>query len=374
MKTKHVVFLSIICVAFVSIVAGVVLLAARGASNKELCEKEPISRPVSVAMVHSLSDENIRIFPGKVRGTHRVELAFSVSGLVKDLNIKGGQSVKRGEILALLDQRDFRNNLKMAKAKFVQAKKDLARFSTLREEKVIAEVKYEDTKTHYDVTQAELRLREKALEDTELRAPFDGVVVKRYIENHEHIRAEQPILSLQDISAAEVVIQVSERQMAHGGIAGLGQLKVHFDADTDRWIDASVCEYSAESDPVTGTYDVVVRLVPPADLKVFPGMTASVRTHIPDSMNGPTATGQTTQIPIEALCIDSDGETYVWVIDPDGGTPSKRIVTASLMCEDSAQISSGLKVGEYVATAGLSNLQEDIQVRPMPIGVEGLDK
>lgn len=129
MKTKHVVFLSIICVAFVSTVAGVVLLAARGASNKELSEKEPISRPVSVAIVRSHSDGNIRIFPGKVRGTNRAELAFSVSGLFNDLNIKEGQNAKRGEILGTTGSEGFLEQSQDGKSQIRSGEKACLQYS-----------------------------------------------------------------------------------------------------------------------------------------------------------------------------------------------------------------------------------------------------
>lgn len=373
MKMKHFVFSAILGAVIVGAGVGGFLLTARGASRRELPEEVHVIRPVPVAEARSLSGRALRFFPGKARANLRVELAFSVPGLVEKLNAREGRNVKQGEVLARLDRRDYLSHVEAARARFVQAEKDLARFSALRDQKVVAEVKYEAAKTAYDIALAELHLRRKALEDTVLLAPFDGLVVRRYVENHEHVQAKQPVLSFQDVSLAEVVIQVSERQIAQGGVAGLGRLEVCFDADRERWLSASICEYSAESDPITGTYDVVISLVPPPDLEVLPGMTATVRARIPDSLETSPSAQQMTRIPVEALCSGNDGHSYVWVIDPAGGNPLRREVEAVSMCEDCVQIRSGLRAGEYVAVAGLSNLRDDMRVRPMTIGAEGLD-
>ena len=171
----------------------------------------------------------------------------------------------------------------------------------------------------------------------------------------------------------EVVIQIPERLMARCGPARLRQTQVRFDADREHWFDATVREFSAQSDPVTRTFDLVVGLKPPSDLTVFPGMTATVKAEIPTSM-GLSEKGQgTALVPVEAVSSNAGGDTYVWVVERNGGPPHKTKVLVGSLREDGIEILSGLQPGQLVAVAGLRALRKDIPVRPMIAGKKGLD-
>lgn len=363
------VFCGVACVALFAVPASLF-----GAPDQQSGKSPKGVRPIPTAQVEAVLAKEFRRFPGSVRANRRVELKFSVEGRLQELNAQEGRSVRKGELLARLDQRDFRNQREVAKAKSAQAKRELQRFSRLREQKVVTLADYEDAKTAADVTRAELSIQEKALEDTALYAPFDGVVVKRHVERFEHVKAEQEILSLQDISRIEVVIQVPERVIARAGAAGLEQLQVRFDADPhkDRWFNASVREYGMESDSATRTYDVVVALPPPQDLKVFPGMTATVRAQLRQTMRADSGC-RAVRVPVESLWAGAGGRSFVWVIAPDGGAPKKKQVRIAALSENNALLCDGPAPGEQVAVAGLRTLYEGQPVRPMRKGKEGLD-
>ncbi len=332
-----------------------------------------VARPIPTAVVQAAPAGYERVFPGNVRANRRVELAFSVPGLLDRLNAEEGRRIRQGEVIAGLDERDYRYALDAAAARCANAKRELARHRNLRRQGVVTESEYEDAQTAHDIAVAELRTCEKALEDTVLRAPFDGVVVERYAENHEHVQAKRAIVAFQDISLVEVVVPVPERLFARGGAGALRSPRVRFDADGERWFDATVREHSARSDRVTQTYDLVVALAPPPDLNVLPGMTATVKVRIAGSSDAASPTGHATQVPAEALWLGRDGGSYVWVIDPAGADPSKRRVETVNMRDGCVEVRSGLRPGEHVAIAGLHTLREGLRVRPMVAGKEGLD-
>ena len=337
----------------------------------------PFARPVPTAVAELVADGRARVFPGKVRANRRAELSFPVDGKLVELNAQEGCRVKRGQVLARLDQRDFSNELDVARAKFRQAERNLDKFGHLHEQRVVTKTQFDDVQTEYDIALADLNIREKALADTMLRAPFDGVVVNRRIENFGYIEKDEPVLSLQDISGIEVIIQVPERLIARDGTDGLLRLGVHFDADPekDRLFDAVVREYSVESDKVTRTYDVVVALTSPADLQVYPGMTASVSALVGASGGSPEGRKghAVTRVPLEAVWQGVDGDSYVWVIASDGGHPEKRKVRIASLRGSFAEIGSGLEPGAHVAVAGVHSLRENILVRPQTVGEGGLD-
>ncbi len=373
MVPAHAAMAGLLGIAGLGLVGVIGLPAAPSHAEREPPAAMPIARPVPTAVVERQPAAQVRAFPGTVRAARRVDLAFSVPGVLDALNAQEGRSLRQGDVVAALDQRDYQNALDAAKARFVKAEHDLVRARTLWDKRVGSKARYEDAQAARDIALAELRIREKALEDTVLLAPFDGLVVRRHIETHEHIQAKQTIVSFQDLSSIEVVIQVPERVIAHGGPKGLGVVQVRFDADESRWFDAAVQEYSAEADPVTRTYDVVVALAPPETLTVFPGMTATVQARIDDRTTLALPDQPLTRVPVEALWRGHDSESYVWVIDPEGSTPVKRRVEALALAGDCVQIRAGLEPGEHVATAGLHSLRENLWVRPMVAGARGLD-
>ena len=69
-----------------------------------------------------------------------------------------------------------------------------------------------------EVAEAEARVAEKAVEDTVLRAPFDGLVARRLVEDFQNVLAKQAVMILQDISLLEIEISVPERDMTAGAI------------------------------------------------------------------------------------------------------------------------------------------------------------
>ncbi|MGD8452568.1 MAG: efflux RND transporter periplasmic adaptor subunit [Phycisphaerae bacterium] len=350
-----------------------------GAAHKEASADElaapaqPTSRPVPTAVVRRLSGDRVYTFPGTVRATRRVQLAFSVAGLLVELHAQEGLKLRQGEVLARLDPRDYQHARDAAAARYADSKQDFRRLKALRDQKAAAEAEYDEAEAAHAVAEAELRVCEKALDDTVLLAPFDGIVARRYVENYEHVAAKQPVLSFQDISVLEVVVAVPERLIARGGVAALGELHVRFDADEERWLDADIREFSVQSDPVTRTFDVVVGLTPPANMEVLPGMTATVRARTPGDVGECDAGAQRALVPVEAIVRGPDGASYVWVIEPAGGTPYRQSVELGILHEDGVEIVGGLRPGQHVAVAGLHTLREDMHARPMAEGGEGLD-
>lgn len=335
----------------------------------EVMEDELQFRPVPTVRVREASREISRIYPGSVRADNRVELSFSVDGLLKELNIREGERVSKGELLARLDPRDFRNALDASKARYNDAKRALERAEDLYRRKSLARAKYDSALTSYEVAAADLRVKEKALEDTVIYAPFDGVVSKRYVENREHVKARAAILGFKDISMIQVVIHVPEKIMAREGVQGFSGIKVRFDADETRWHSAAIKEYSVQSDPVSRTYELVVAMAEPEGLEIFPGMTASVSLSFPR----PGTTRSILLAPVEAVVGGKEGKSFVWVIPEQGGSPRKIEVVPGAITDHGVEILDGLQGNERIAVAGVHTLLEDMEVRPARVGKEGLD-
>ena len=366
MKNRFVTILTMI-VMFSSITLFVCL--AKNNTDAGLTKIPP--RPVPVVQIKVHNPGVVREFPGKVRANRRVELAFSVPGVLVELNASEGTRFKKGEIIARLDPRDFRYALDIATAAHTEAKATYERKLKLFQGNVIAQSDLDRFEAAYHIAQGEFDLRKKALSDSVLKAPFDGVIARRYVENHEHIQAKVPIVSLQDVSVVDVVVQLPEILVAHGGLENLKSVKVNFDADGDQLFEAGIIEYSSQADPATRTYEAVVELPSPENLNILPGMTASV--HVNTSHDTGAPMEQTFLVPVEAVWGGENNQSYVWVIDEKNQRAVKREVVPGEIKNSEIEISAGLSAGEKVAVAGIHHLNEELPVRALEGKVSGLD-
>ncbi len=348
--------------------------ACANSSGKQHALRQ-IVRPVRTSTVTPLVRKSIKDFPGTVRAEQRVDLAFSVAGQLLFLRADEGLHVRKGQVIARLDQRDFEIALDKAAAAFEEARKTLGRTKKLIHQKVVSQSDLDSDQATYDSTRAEMRAKKKALDDTVISAPFDGVIAKRYVENHEHIAAKSAIVSIQDISVIQVVFEVPERTIAREGNLNHFDIRVAFDVLPGQWFTAKPREVEVEADNATHTYDVVVNITPQPGMHIYPGMTATVRVERKD----PGDTGKdsreapATLVPVQAVFSGSDGKAYVWVIRDAEGTPVRTRVKLGKLRDEGQEILSGLKMGQKIAVAGVHTLTDKMRVRPMTPGVEGLD-
>jgi multidrug efflux pump subunit AcrA (membrane-fusion protein) len=216
-------------------------------------------------------------------------------------------------------------------------------------------------------TEAEARRKEaeKAYEDTILRAPFAGVVGRKLVVDFANVQAKQPILVLQDTSHLEMVVNVPERDFAVGPRAtpALDELTerlqpfIVVSSLPDRKFPARLKELATAADPVTRTFAVTFRFATPEDVNVLPGMTAKV------VVRAAGTAGDRTLIPAHAAGGASDGEAFVWLVDPDAMTVTRRPVTLGPLQGDQVEVRSGLVAGDVVAISGVALLRDGMQVR-----------
>lgn len=331
--------------------------------------QSPIIRPVKTIVVSVNKEIFERKFPGKVRAGKRVNLAFSVSGVIEYLKANEGVLINKGTVIARLDPRDYRYRLNSAKANYTQSKNELGRLRYLLDKKLISRAVFDQQNTVNVIALANFESSKKALSDTVLLAPFDGVIAKRYLENGEHIQADQTIASLQDISDIEIVIQVPEKFIANKRHFKNANFTVQLNVDHQHWLPAKVIEHSIESSASTNTYDVVVAIKPIAGSSIYPGMTAQVNVSYSDLASSKTTN---VQVPSDSVLFDATGHAFVWIIPKEGGKPEKRMVTLVDYHSDSIIVSHGLNAGELIAISGLHAINKKQLLHPMLAGKEGL--
>jgi len=346
------------------------VLCSLAGCRKEKVEKKPeVVKPVKLTTVKERGVKLERTFPGKVRAARRSVLSFKVSGPLVKLPVDEGQFVKQGELIAQIDQRDFINAVNEARARYREAEQQFRRYKELYAKKQVSKADYDRYRAARDVAQAQLTDARNALGDTTLRAPFDGVISKRYVENYYKVKAKEPIVNLQDISEIEILVDVPELFIAEIRDSGMVDLKANFESLPGKKFPLKVKEYSTQADPATQTYQVVLVMKRPDGANILPGMTCWVTAVVGD-VNG----RMSSQIVVPAIAVmDAPGnKPCVWVYDEKAGVVHKREVEVGpLEGSSNIVIKSGLKPGEMVVIAGVTKLQEGMKVRPWEKQREG---
>jgi RND family efflux transporter MFP subunit len=360
----------------------ILTLFLTGCEKEQLDEKEVV-RPVRAMKVSDVVQFRQRQFPGTATATQEVDLSFRVSGPLITLPVNVGDEVKAGDVVARIDPRDFevnlnniRGQLDKAQANAKRAQSEFDREMRIFEEDAGAtsQTAVERKRSQRDQARADIKSLQASvasakdqLSYTYLKAPFDGVVVSTYVENFEDVQAKQPLVRIVDNSRIEMVISIPESLIALAPQAE--SIEVIFDSFPDRKIPAEIKEIGSEASRTTRTYPVTLIMDQPEDINILPGMAGKASGQPNTNDMSKLATGK--QVPVTAiLSIDDIDKTYVWIIDEQANTVSKREVTTGKLTDTGIMITEGLEAGEWVATAGVNYLREGMSVRILEETVE----
>ena len=320
---------------------------------------EPLVRPARLITVGAGDRSAPLQFVGKVAAAHTVDLGFEIDGKLQTLPVREGEVVATGQIVAQLDPERFELALQSARADHELAEQTLSRIESLRASGTVSQAELDEAVARAKLTGLAVEAAQKDLNDTALRAPFDGRLTKRLVENFSPVARFSPIIRLAATERIEVVIGVPEQLMANLNPAALQKTEVRFSTDPKRLFAARWLAYEGEASRDTQTYDVRFALMETPPWSVLPGMTTTVLLSL-------TATDQAAiQVPMSALQSDATGEFFVWVVDPNSTTVVQRPIKLGIPGREHVPVLAGLKIGEQVVAAGGAWLYAGMKVRPL---------
>jgi RND family efflux transporter MFP subunit len=335
-----------------------------GCTPVESAVQEVLVRPVKLFEVTGSAATTVRQFPAKVDANSRANLSFRISGQLIELDLIEGQPVKQGFLLAQLDDRDAHNNLMTREAEYDLQLADFTRNQTLLERKLISQAAFDSSKAQLKSAKAALAAANDQVSYTRLEAPFSGTIAKRFVDNHQIVQSNQIIVAIQNNQLLDVSIQVPEAM-----VAGLTQdiaqglhASVRFSALDDMAFDAKFKEYSTQVTPGTQAYEVVFSLPQPDNVQLLPGMSAELTLA---TVKTPQQ-GFTAVVPISALDKqDQNGLVKVWRYQHDDNKIIPVTVTLGKVSNQGIEVLTGLKKGDSIVAAGLSQLSEGMKVKPL---------
>jgi len=344
------------------------------------CSQEPpkkeIVRFVRTMKVENPADVSTRSFPGRAKAVREVNLSFRVSGPLAKRPVDVGSKIKRGNLVAKIDPRDFQVNLNDAQGKLARAKSEMVRAS--KDHQRIVNIRKEDpgaasesmldrAKDTMDSAKANVKsftatvdAARDALNYTRLKAPFDGAIVATYVENHEYVKAQQNIVRLIDNSMVEMIVNIPESLISAAQY--VTKVYVIFDTHPDTKIAATIKEIGTEASRSTRTYPVTLIMNQPDDFKILSGMAGKT---VGAEGNFPGDIGKKYLVlpPSATFSEEGENQTWVWLVDEQNTTVSKREVTIGELTDHGVKVLSGLNPGDRIVTAGVHYLKEGLKVR-----------
>ncbi|MGH1472505.1 MAG: efflux RND transporter periplasmic adaptor subunit [Cellvibrionaceae bacterium] len=318
-------------------------------------------RPVKLINVSEAEATKVNQFPAVIGANRLSELGFQVGGMLQELPVKESQRLKRGDLIAKLDQRDFKSALDSAKAQFQSAEAEYQRAVRLAEEDAIAGNVLEQRLTQFDVSKAQLDQAEKALSDSVLRAPFTGIVAQKLVKELQTLSPGQVVVNFMSADALEATIDLPASFLARipkdESDSSNRQAFVILDSAPNQLIEAEFKGASLIADTASQTYAITFAFRPPENLLILPGMNATVELRIETQ-------SKSKRVAVPMGAVTSDGEnTYVWVVDQEAMTVSKRVVTIDEGVGDTVVVISGLNESDTIVGAGAAYLSEGMKIR-----------
>lgn len=344
-------------------------------AEKEAPEEEVI-RPVRAMIVGDTAELERRSFPGHAKATQEVDLSFRVAGPLISLPVKVGDKMELGDLVARIDPRDFEVEQRKAEGELQRkvayrerAKSEYERLLGIQKKGtgLVSEVRVDRAREDYQIAKADIatyRASVDATKDavgyTHLKAPFDGTIVATHVENFEYVQARQPIVRLLDSTRVEFVFNVPETMISM--VPQVANIRVRFDAFPQVEIPAEIKEIGGEASATTRTYPVTLIMDQPEGVEILPGMAGKVKGK---ARRQAGESGTTILIPMTSVFSPESGEqSFVWVIDQDSKTVSRRAVKLGGLSISGVAVQEGLQAGELIATAGVNFLSEGQQIRP----------
>lgn len=344
MKCKLVLFL-IIIVSFV---------ACGNNTNKT---KVTSAKMVKCEKVLS-SNRNLtqRTFPGKMTATTDVNLSFRVAGVIEKINVKEGARVSKNQLVATMDSRDYELQLNATQAEYNAIKGEVERVVALYKEQSVSENDYDKAVNGLKAITSKLNAHKNALEDTKLKAPFDGYVQKINFDKGEAVSAGMPVLSFISSSAPEVKINIptSEYLIRDELVAASATSTLY----PDMVFDLKLIGTTHKSN-VNNLYETKFSIETQKGVTFTAGMNLMVTL---EYKNGDVTSE--TAIPFAAV-FEIEGKSFVWLIE-DGKTVQREVVVGDIRRDGTALVKSGVKEGDMLITAGIRSLKVGQEVKPLP--------
>ena len=338
-----------------------ILFTACG-TKQEQGEEETIA--VVVEKVAPTNDYAQMPYVGVVEEESSTSVSFTGMAMLKTMTVSEGQPVKKGQLLAVIDETQAANALATTKAALDQAKDAYERMKLLHENQSLPDMKWVEVESKVAQAQSAYDMAKKNLDDCRIYAPVSGVVGTKIMGVGETVLPTEPVLTILSIDRVKVRVAIPEREIAN--ITAGTATTITVDALGDETFQGGRIEKGVTADPLTHTYDIRIT-VPNPGHKLLPGMVARTQIKSEEFLNESSGKAErriknysALTLPVTAVQQSSDKSLFVWAVQD--GKAHRRPVTIGQTVGNRIVIESGLSEGDQVIVEGYQKVGEGTPV------------
>ena len=334
------------------------------------CKKdieEEVIRPVKIQEINSSQNENFNIdFPAQISPTQKTILAFKYAGKIKSINFESGDFVKKGQVIATIDDSDYKVNLEAFSKKYEAAKAvaqnaevQFSRAEKLYKGGALAKKDYDNAVMQKNVAistfkeaSAGLENARNTLNDTKIIAPYDGYIDKKIVEVGAIVPEGGPVISFISNDITDISVNASLKDIEYIKNASDINFK---DNSTEKIYTLKVKSIAQNPDSINLTYPVTFTFLNlEKDEKFLSGQTGTVTISVKNNENPEIL------IPLNALFEDNGSNVYLF---KNGIAVKTAVEIGELRETNKISIVKGLKTGDKVIVAGVSKLVDGDRVK-----------
>ncbi|MBS1644831.1 MAG: efflux RND transporter periplasmic adaptor subunit [Bacteroidetes bacterium] len=352
-KSKFILPITIIALLVISMI---VVLANNKKKINEKATAIPQSVgaiPTKIAKVEQQEIDNGLEMTGFFAARQTLPLIAEAQGSVIQLNIKEGQSINAGQVVACIDPTSVKSNLASAQATYNNAVKNKERYQRLAEAGALSQKQYEDVALNVENALTNMRNIQQQMKYTIIRSPMSGVVSEVKVEQGSFATPGMELGSVVDISSLKMVFQVAEQDVVK---LKKGQpVVVTTDVYPGHEFNGNISLISVQADAAR-KYDVEVQVANSKDFPLKAGMFGTAKLNTINSGKGTALF-----IPRQAI-VGSIENAQVFVLNSDS-TVSLKSIQVQNQSGDKVIVLVGLSADEQVIVSGQINLQSGNKVR-----------
>ena len=285
---------------------------------------------------------------GTLRPDEEVDLSFETSGKIVAINFTEGTRVKKGDLLSKINDKPLQAQLEKLEAQLKMSEAKEFRQRSLLDKDAISQESYDQVQTDVQSLKADINLVKARISETELRAPFDGIIGLRYLSEGSYTTSSTKIAKLIKISPIKIEFSISEKYSSEIKTGYPITFKI---VGNEKIFKASVYAIDPKIDIDMKTITLRA-LYPNRDEELKSGRYAEITLELSKIAN-------TISIPTEALIPEMEGQK-VFIYSKGKAQAIK--VTTGLRTEAKIQITDGLKFGDTLITSGIMQLRQGLPI------------
>jgi RND family efflux transporter MFP subunit len=308
--------------------------AKKAAMKKEV----PAVRIITLTLKPERLEDKISL-PAEVEPFEDLWVKAEVKGQVMGVPAKEGQSVKKGQLLVRLDDRDYRSRLARIEANLRLAEQDYGRMATLVKKNIAAESKLDEIEARLEELKAQRSEAQLSLDRTRITAPISGQLNEIKAKKGDLLDVNQQVAQILQFKKVKVTVGVPESDVA--AVFDLKEAEVIIEALENRRVKGKKIFLSRQPRTLARLYDLEL-MVPNPDGRILPGMFAQVKLI-------KSVFDQALAVPLYAVITHGD-ESFVYV--EKDGKAERRLIKPGVLVGWQVHVEAGLNPGDRVIVVG----------------------